>query len=548
MRRTTIGRSLHRALRIARLCESRNLSTSDGIALAREAEHEEGRAGQTRREWLNAVGRVGIAGAVASVAAPIERLHASSSFGAAPDVGIVGAGLAGLACADALADRGIVATVYEAAERTGGRCWSLRGFFPGQVAERGGEFIDTPHKTMIRYAKRFGVALEDVTKKAGETVYVFGGRHIPEADVVDEFRAFVPVVHADLRRISNEVTALSHTPEDVLVDRTSLAEYLDGQNASGVAAAPIAKAAISAAYLAEYGLETDEQSCLNFLQFIHADRRSKFTPFGVSSDERYHVADGNDRIVQGLTAALPRPVELEMRLVAARRRAGGTIELTFDGPSGAVTRVHEVVVFALPFSVLRLVTLDASLNLPPAQRAAIDLLGYGMNAKLLVGFDGRPWIGHGSSGTAYSDLLHHQLTWETNRVRASATRGVLTDYASGDRGRTMSPAAVQAEAEAFLVDLDVVFPGAAAAASRRGNGSVVAHLEHWPSNPLMLGSYTCYRPGQFTSVAGLEGIAAGNIFFAGEHANSFYVWQGFMEGAALSGLDVAAAILRTAKK
>ena len=64
-------------------------------------------------------------------------------------------------------------------------------------------------------------------------------------------------------------------------------------------------------------------------------------------------------------------------------------------------------------------------------------------------------------------------------------------------------------------------------------GNVVAHLEHWPSNPLARGSYTCYKPGQFTTIAGLEGLPVGNVFFAGEHANSFYDWQGFMEGAAL---------------
>ena len=52
--------------------------------------------------------------------------------------------------------------------------------------------------------------------------------------------------------------------------------------------------AIEEAYVAEYGREIDEQSCLNFLLFIHADRRSKFTPFGVFSDERYHIVEGND--------------------------------------------------------------------------------------------------------------------------------------------------------------------------------------------------------------------------------------------------------------
>ena len=87
-----------------------------------------------------------------------------------------------------------------------------------------------------------------------------------------------------------------------------------------------------------------------------------------------------------------------------------------------------------------------------------------------------------------------------------------------------------------------------AAALRRTNGTIVAHLEHWPSNPLTLGSYTCYLPGQFTTIAGLEGLPVDNLYFAGEHANSFYDWQGFMEGAALSGIDVATAILRAARR
>jgi monoamine oxidase len=107
----------------------------------------------------------------------------------------------------------------------------------------------------------------------------------------------------------------------------------------------------------------------------------------------------------------------------------------------------------------------------------------------------------------------------------------------------MNPLNVQNEAAKFIAALDQVFSGAAAQATNVG-GSYLAHLEHWPSNPLTLGSYTCYLPGQFTTIAGNEGKPVENLFFAGEHTNSFYVWQGFMEGAALSGIDAANAILR----
>jgi monoamine oxidase len=545
--RTPLFNDVARALRIARFCNENRLSTADGLERVRETQITKMSARQSRREWLNSIARAGAAGVAASVLSPTQRLFASGQRNPSIDVGIVGAGLAGLACADTLADSGVHAAVYEADTRVGGRCWSLRNRFPGQVAERGGEFIDNLHKTMLRYARRFDLPLEDVSKEPGDVFYHLGGKLIPESNVVDEFRDFVHVTRLDLRKLSREVTALAHTDADVTIDHTSLLAYLEGANSANRAAGAVAKAAIIAAYIAEYGLEADQQSCLNFLLFIHSDRRSKFTPFGVFSDERYHVLGGNDRIVAGLAQSLPRPVELGMVLRAARKTSGGRVELTFDTPAGAVSRTHDAVVLAIPFTTLRRVELDVDLDRVPGKRAAIDLLGYGTNAKMMVGFEARPWINHGGNGTAYSDLANLLCTWETNPARATSARGVMTDYSGGIRGAALVPAAVQLEAGQYLADLNSVFPGAYAAA-RRVKGDIVAHLEHWPSNPLALGSYTCYMPGQFTTIAGLEGLPVGNVFFAGEHANSFYEWQGFMEGAALSGVDVAVAILRAAKR
>jgi monoamine oxidase len=546
MGRTPLFDKIVHAMRIARFCEDNRLSTDEGLQRMREHVRSERAVRQTRREWVTAVARAGAAAAATSVLSPTQRLFAGAPV-ASIDVGVVGAGIAGLACADMLAASGIRPRVYEADTRVGGRCISLRNVFPGQIAERGGEFIDTPHKTMLRYAKRFNLALEDVSKEPGDVFYHLLGGLIPETTVVDEFRDFVEVMHVDLRRMSNEPTALNHTDADVTLDRTSLSAYLNGENGASRAAGPIANAAIRAAYIAEYGLEPEEQSCLNFLGFIHADRRSKFTPFGVFSDERYHVLDGNDRIVSGLARALPRPVELGMKLNAVRETAAGRIELTFDSPAGVVSRTHDAVVLAIPFTTLRAVDLDIDLDRVQGKRNAIDLLGYGTNAKMMVGFNKRPWIDQGGNGTAYGDLAKLVCVWETNPARATSARGVLTDYSGGERGASLNPGAVQLEAGQFLADLSFVFPGAYAAA-RRVNGNVVAHLEHWPSNPLAQGSYTCYMPGQFTTIAGLEGLPVGNVFFAGEHANSFYDWQGFMEGAALSGVDAAAAILQTVKK
>jgi len=518
-------RRLARYFRIAREADEVGMSSTEALEVARERE----RAALSRRTFIGGM-------AAASAFAVSGRAFAAPKPPAI-DVGIVGAGLAGLQCAFELGSAGLSPSLYEAGSRVGGRQWSLRGTFPGQVAERGGELIDNLHKTMLGWVNTLGLTREDVNKVEGDVTYHFDGQRISEATIVDEYRAFVEAMRTDLRACSGDPTADSFNAADRALDQTSLADYLTSRGCGRYA-----RKALEEAYVAEYGREISEQSCLGFLLFIHADRRSKFTPFGVFSDERFHVVEGNDRIATGIAARLPRQPELGMRLEAVRKTPAGRIELSFRSGNRSVVRTHDRVVLAIPFTVLRTVQLDASLGIPAWKRLAIDGLGYGDNAKMMVGFDGPIWAETGGNGASYSDLPNHQATWETNPSLATTARAVLTDYSGGTRGKNLNPSQVQTEAGKFLTDLDKVFPGAKAAASKV-NGKYVAHLEHWPSNPLSRGSYTAYRPGEFTTICGNEGKPVGNLHFAGEHANSFYEWQGFMEGALLSGITAADEVL-----
>jgi monoamine oxidase len=543
MARSRVFQNLARIIRVARFCDRRGLSTNEGLERAAALEAAAVERGASRREFLAGAAQLAALGAIGAV---------DSSFGrtlAAPrppsgDVAIVGAGLAGLACGDELRRRGVLATIYETSDRSGGRCSSLGGAFPGpvdfpgQVVERGGEFIDNGHKTMIGYARQFGLALEDVTKRHEDVFYYFLGRRHSEAEVVDEFRELVDAMRDDLRTISKP-TADSFTPADAVLDLTNLEEYLETRGAGD-----LIKAVIKVAYTIEFGLEIDRQSCLNFLLFIHADRRSRFTPFGIFSDERYHVIGGNQQIPAGLAARLGGQIQYGMKLQRARKTPAGGVELTLRRGSSTVSATHDAVVFAIPFSTLREVELDASLGLPAEKLFAIQNLAYGTNAKMMLGFNGPFWLGLGSNGQSYSDLTNHQTTWETNPIRATSVHAVLTDYSGGARGARLDPSRVQTEASLFLGALDKVYPGALAAATRDASGNFLAHLEHWPSNPLTKGAYTCNQPGYFTTIADNEQKPVGNLFFAGEHTSSFYEWQGFMEGGAVSGLRAAAEVLQ----
>ena len=173
MARSAAFQRLARTIRLARFCDQQGLPTSEGLERAAAVER-----GASRRAFLAGAAKVGALGSIGALAGPLGRARAAPRPPSG-DVAIVGAGLAGLACADELKRRGVRATIYEASDRSGGRCFSLGGAFPGpvdfpgQVVERGGEFIDTAHKTMIGYAQRFGLALEDVTKGHDETFYYF---------------------------------------------------------------------------------------------------------------------------------------------------------------------------------------------------------------------------------------------------------------------------------------------------------------------------------------------------------------------------------------
>lgn len=458
------------------------------------------------------------------------------------NVAVVGAGLAGLGCAKELARLGIYARVYEASDRAGGRVASLRDVFPGQVVERGGEFISSSHHTMVGYARELGLELEDYSTLPGEAYYHFGGQKHSEAQVLEEYREFTASIRGDLGTLSHP-TADRFSESDQQFDFMSLDEYLTLHGAG-----PLLKKVIGSAYLAEFGASTDELSSISFLRFVYGDKRSKQAPFGVGSGEMLRVADGNDRITSGLAARLPTAPILGHRLVAMRKLAGGILRLSFDVGGRTVDTDHHAVVMTLPFSVLRDVELHPSLGLPAWKTLAIKNTGMGDHSKLLVGFNEPVWkTRHGLNGTGFSDRSLMQATWEANPTRSTAGHAVLASHIGGAQAGAVGAGTVQANAAAFLGNLEQAMPGALAAASRNGAGHLLAHAENWSSNPFSKGSHSSNPPGYFTTLAHNEGKPVDNLLFAGEHTSSFYEWQGFMEGAALSGLRAAGEVLALAK-
>lgn len=446
--------------------------------------------------------------------------------GAAPRVAIIGGGIAGLNAAWKLRKAGIRATVYEAAERAGGRIWTDFGAFgAGITTEIGGEFIDSSHKEMRSLAREFKLDLLD-TAVASETqlteTYFFGGRARTEDEIVAAFRPVAKRIRQDQNNLVfndySDYNALAHR-----LDRTPLDQYLRQVGAEGWLFD-----LLDVAYETEFGLATTQQSALNFITLV-GTKPNTFSEFG-ESDQRYKIKGGNQQLVDSMRSALADQVKLGHELIAAKRTATG-VRLTFNLCAGVREVMADLVLFTLPFTTLRRVDLD--LGLPARATRGIQAITYGTNSKLVLGYRSRAWRDNGQNGLYFSDL-GAQSGWDSTQLQPG-TAGAITTFLGGSRGANLGQGSLADHAARARRDLDNIFRGSASQAS----GAAKRYV--WPDNPFALGSYTCFAPGQYTEFGGYFSQAFGDVYFAGEHCSLDA--QGYMEGGAVTGAQAAAAIV-----
>jgi len=464
--------------------------------------------------------------------------------GPPPRVAIVGGGMAGLTAALTLQDARVPSTVYEASNRLGGRIHSdTTSWLNGQVTEHYGELIDSTHKTMFRLAKRFKIEVDDVAgaepNRSTDTYYLFGQYYSRDQANID-FNPVYQALKKDLTAASYPTRYDSYTAAGYQLDRLSLYDWIETRVPGGHSSA--LGNLFDLAYNIEYGAETTDQSSLNLIYLLgYQPIPGNFRMFG-RSDERYHLRGGNDQLPQAIAAALPQgSLRTGTALTAIAKQDDGSYDLRFRENGGSFTVNADRVILTVPFSVLR--TLDCTeAGFTEQKREAISELGYGVNAKLHLQFDTRLWNQPGpwgvSNGASYADT-GYQNTWENTRGQAGAT-GVLVDYTGGNVATSFSgdrrdPAVVAAYAARFLAQAEPVFPGLSA----QWNGR--ATLDNPALNPLLLGSYSYYRVGQYTRFGGVEGEESAGCHFAGEHCSTDF--QGYMEGAAQEGVRAAKEIL-----
>ena len=424
---------------------------------------------------------------------------------------VVGAGLAGLTVADELGRRGFAVTVLEARDRVGGRCHTVQGVDVGAHWIHG-----TEGNPVTALARRFGLP----------TVFVGGDSTFTGGWEALDMRATGGV------RLDGEAKLASVLAADAMWDALDVM-----RRERLTAGAPDISLRDALADLQQGGLVPDDPDTLDWhielLAREDAGCGSELLSL-FAHDEGVDVYGYGDSVIAAGFGALAERMAArsDIRLASPVVR----IDTTRQDRAVVVTPAEsfdaDTVVVTVPLGVLKSGSIQFLPDLPASKLAAIDRVGVGVLAKLVLRFDEIWWpedqyvVGVASSAIGRTPTMI---------VNASATHHepVLVVLAGGTLGRWVECADSDAVYDWAVQLLRSVF-GESASKPRRIDRT------QWSTDPYSLGSYSAMTVGASAADLVELGEPVGRIHFAGE-ATSPSGWS-TTHGAVTSGRREAARI------
>lgn len=480
-------------------------------------------------------GLIGVgAGAAAVAALPTGAAAAARRRPAAgrTDVVVVGAGLAGLTAARAIAAKGHSVRVLEARARVGGRTFSPK-LDGGDWVDVGGQWIGPTQDRLAKLAKDLGVATFK-THWTGQGVYQRGGTRTlydvtspipPDPDAADAL-GLVGKIETLAPTISR--TAPWTSPNALEYDGQTF-ETFKRANVSTAGGAFLTDLAINAVWACEprdvsllhvlfycsaAGNETTPGSFIRLISTTDGAQESRFV--GGSQEISLRMAGRlGSRVLLG---APVRRIE----------QAGGECRVISDR---GTFRAKQVIV-AVPPTVGAYIDYDPVL---PADRAQLlQRFPQGSAMKVEAVYAKPWWRDEGLSGYVNSDVGPVKLMYDNSPPDGS--RGVLMGFIEGHEARVWGRRSPADRRSAVLAQ----FAGLIGPAAAKPQQFIEMN---WAQEPWTRGCYGGFLPpGVWTDYGQALRTPHGRIHWAGaEHAS---IWNGYMDGAVRSGEEAAAAALR----
>lgn len=453
-----------------------------------------------RRKFLNRVGAFGLGywASACGAAGQSPRVAANPQR-----IVVIGAGLAGLAAAQALQRLGHDVLVVEGRDRIGGRVWTSR-HWPDAPLDLGATWIHGTEGNPITELADAMQARRLVTDYERVITYNTDGSPFSAADDREL---------AQLRKSLFEAITLAQADEgdsSILRATESVRRGLD----------PSSQEHRLIDFILNSELEQDYAGSVAQLSAHWYDSGQFF-----DGDEAL-FEQGFDVITESLAAGLA----IELGQVVR--------EVQWDqSPVRVMTNQSEFladqVVVTLPLGVLQAQRVRFTPALPREKQEAIARLGMGVLNKSYLRFDQAfwpadvDWLGHVSA--------HHGEWTEWVSFQRVANLPILLGFNAADQGRQIEAASDGATVASAMETLKTIF-------GPQIPEPVDVQITRWATDPFALGAYS--YPAVGSTPRDRQVLAAPldqRVFFAGEATHPDYF--GTTHGAYLSGLRAAEEIL-----
>jgi monoamine oxidase len=494
----------------------------------------------TRRTLIGTAAAGAAAAALPSVARAEEPAEpstapASSSIPKKADVVVVGAGLAGLSAARAIAAAGHSVIVLEARERVGGRTWN-RPITGGAYIDAGAEFVGPTQDRIKALAKAVGVETFP-TYNTGSNVYWKDGKRETYAatgptGVAPPDPAFLPDLLQVVQRLNTmaqqiNVEAPWEAKEAEEWDSQTFYSWIKSNEIN-----PEFQRLVATAVEAIFGQESRDLSLLYVLFYLAASgdethpgtfERNFQTAEG-AQEERF--VGGSQSISLQVAAELGGSVALGAHVRQITQDARG-VKVQLD--KGRVAAKQVIVAMPPPLTA----RIDYEPLLPVLRDQLTQRAPMGTYAKVDVVYDEPFWREEGLTGQTVSLNGPVRVTFDSTPVGGSP--GILLGFIGGADARGWYGLSAEGRRQAVIENFSDYFGEKAR--------SPLEYVENaWAEERFSRGDPVAgLGPGTLLDFGAALRAPVGRIHWAGTETSDY--WVGYMDGAVRSGERAAAEVL-----